>query len=364
MVQLTDSDQENGSSQPSPNELHLTIHHHGKPQDFRFPSHATITDLCTAITENFLIPPSNQKLMITPKFGLIKPPFRDPLMPLSSLASSRIVLIGSTPSEIAAVESSVRPGSKSNGPRYSVPPAKPISRPRNTQQARDEVIYTFTTLRPLTYLPRPERSLAFLERLRDDPGIKATMRAHRWTVPLLTEMNPAEHTTHESRTLGLNRNQGEVIELRLRIDAYDGYRDYKTIRKTLCHELAHNVYGEHGADFWRLCHEIEKEVDKADWKSRGRALTDEEFYTSSTGSSSPYNGAGDHMDHGGWTGGEYTLGVDSSDASASYPTSTRHDRMTRREILAQAAEKRMEQQRRITYDREGKGEDSSSNAKT
>ena len=58
-------------------------------------------------------------------------------------------------------------------------------------------------------------------------------------------MNPAEHTTQESRTLGLNRNRGEVIELRLRTDAYDGYRDYKVIRKTLCHELAHNVHGEH-----------------------------------------------------------------------------------------------------------------------
>lgn len=50
-------------------------------------------------------------------------------------------------------------------------------------------------------------------------------------------MDPLSNTqsSHEgtTRLLGLNRNRGEVIELRLRTDAYDGYRDYKTIRNTL-----------------------------------------------------------------------------------------------------------------------------------
>ncbi|KKK13300.1 zinc metalloprotein, partial [Aspergillus ochraceoroseus] len=95
------------------------------------------------------------------------------------------------------------------------------------------------------------------------------MHKHRFSVPLLTEMNPAEHTTTESRTLGLNRNKGEVIELRLRTDAYDGYRDYRTIRKTLCHELAHCVHSEHDRDFWDLTAQIEREVERADWKGAG-----------------------------------------------------------------------------------------------
>jgi len=105
------------------------------------------------------------------------------------------------------------------------------------------------------------------------------MAKHRFYVPLLTEMNPAEHTTHESRTLGLNRNKGEVIELRLRTDAYDGYRDYRTIRKTLCHELAHCVHSEHDRDFWELTKQIEREVENADWKAGGHRLApDQEFY--------------------------------------------------------------------------------------
>lgn len=120
---------------------------------------------------------------------------------------------------------------------------------------------------------------------------------------MLTEINPAQHTTHESRTLGLNRNRGEVIELRLRTDAYDGYRDYKTIRKTLCHELAHNVHGPHNRDFWELCKEIEQEVERGDWTSGGRSVGKEEFFNPGDG------GVGDeHVDRGGWEGGEYVLG--------------------------------------------------------
>jgi len=162
--------------------------------------------------------------------------------------------------------------------------------------------------------------------LRDDPGIKASMRKHKFSVGLLTEMDPAMHTTHESRTLGLNRNKGEVIELRLRTDAYDGYRDYKTIRKTLCHELSHNIWSEHDRNFWNLTGEIEKEVEKGDWTRGGRSVGEEEFYN-------PHDGGvpeGGH-DHGGWTGGEFVLGGVSGENSG----------LSRREVVARAAEARM-----------------------
>lgn len=142
---------------------------------------------------------------------------------------------------------------------------------------------------------------------------------------MLTEINPAQHTTHESRTLGLNRNRGEVIELRLRTDAYDGYRDYKTIRKTLCHELAHNVHGPHNRDFWELCKEIEREVERGDWRSGGRSVGREEFFNPGDG------GVGDeHVDGGGWEGGEYVLGGAGEGRG-----------MTRREVMARAAEERI-----------------------
>ena len=218
------------------------------------------------------------------------------------------------------------------------------------KKEQEEAQYTFTTLRPLPYLPNPERSLQFLQRLKDDAGIKAAMRKHKFTVPLLTEMNPVEHTqsNHEgtTRTLGLNRNQGEVIELRLRTDAYDGYRDYKTIRKTLCHELAHNVWGPHDRNFWDLCKQIEKEVEGADWRSGGHSLGDDEYY-------------GEEVDdHGGWTGGEFVLGAGSSGGAESVG-STSSQGMSRREVLAKAAEERIKRLREQGGQSEGAGSGSS-----
>ena len=163
------------------------------------------------------------------------------------------------------------------------------------------------------------------------------MRAHKFSVGVLTEMNPAEHTTHEGRTLGLNRNAGEVIELRLRTDAYDGYRDYKVIRKTLCHELAHNVHGEHDRRFWDLTGQIEREVERGDWKSGGHAVSDEEFYNP--------NDRGleeERVDGGGWIGGEFVLGVGQQTGNGGSARG-----MSRREVIARAAEERIKRQKEV-----------------
>lgn len=158
------------------------------------------------------------------------------------------------------------------------------------------------------------------------------MSAHRFRVGVLTEMDPAAHTTHEGRTLGLNRNRGEVIELRLRTDAGDGYRDYGVIRKTLCHELAHNVFGEHDRRFWDLTRQIEGEVERGDWKSGGRALTSEVFYEPGE----------EEVDGGGWTGGEFVLGGGGEGQG-----------LSRREAMAKAAEERRRRQNEA--DRGGAG---------
>ena len=59
--------------------------------------------------------------------------------------------------------------------------------------------------------------------------------------------------------LGLNRNFGERIYLRLRTDAYDGFRSYDSIMNTLIHELTHNVFGPHDQKFWNLFAEMKKQ---------------------------------------------------------------------------------------------------------
>lgn len=303
--------------------IEITVQHHGKALAISLPPDAFLTDLSNHVAEALMIPPSNQKFLITPKIGTLKPPF--PIdYPLSTLTSKKIVLLGSATEDISKLSQTIASAStpRRQGPIKAAQPA----RNRDWKKVQDESTYTFHTIRPLPYLPDPDRSQRFLERLAQDPGIKASMRKHQFSVGLLTEMDPAMHTTHESRTLGLNRNKGEVIELRLRTDAYDGYRDYKTIRKTLCHELSHNVWGDHDRNFWDLTKAIEKEVEAGDWTRGGRSVGEEEFYNPNDGGVSD-----EHFDHGGWTGGEYVLGGGSGQGNG----------LSRREIAAQAAEKRM-----------------------
>lgn len=314
----TGQSSETPSSPPSlssDNSLNLNLTHHGKAYTFTLPHSSTLTDLSNSIHITLSIPPSNQKLLITPKTGLLKSPF--PSLPLSTLVSKKILLLAPTANELTAL-SQPTPSTSSTLKKTALP-----ARHIDHQKIKDRATYTFQTLLPLRHLPNPSRSLAYLERLRSDPGIQAAMSTHKFSVGVLTEMDPAEHTTHESRTLGLNRNRGEVIELRLRTDAYDGYRDYKIIRKTLCHELAHNVFGEHDRNFWDLTNQIEKEVERGDWKSGGRALTEEVFYDPK------------EVDGGGWTGGEFVLGGVGRSGEG----------LSRREAMAKAAEERIRRQR-------------------
>ena len=329
----------------SPDEVQITLKYHGKPVTLSFAQDATISDLSKRVSSDLFIPPSNQKFLIGGKLGLQKPPFKDATISVTELASKKITLMGSTAAEVSSLNEAISAASapRRPGPIKAATPA----RNRDYKKIQEEAQYTFHTLRPLPYLPNPERSLCFLERLRDDAGIKAAMRTHKFSVPLLTEMDPAMHTTHESRTLGLNRNQGEVIELRLRTDAYDGYRDYKTIRKTLCHELAHNVWGPHDRNFWNLCKQIEKEVDRDDWRSGGHSVGNQEYYEPDEN---------EVHDHGGWTGGEFTLGGGGtetvvSSAGGTVPAGS----LTRREVLARAAEERIKRTKQAEEEANGGG---------
>ncbi|OAL70724.1 zinc metalloproteinase [Trichophyton violaceum] len=313
--------------------INITVHHQGNAHSISLPYGSTLQDLSEELSEKLSIPLHNQKLLISPKPGLQKPPF--PPTPLSSLPldspRAKITLLGSTSGEI---ESLKRPLSSSPARKSIIKPAKPSARPTHSSSSQ----YTFHKLLPLPYLPNPERSLNFLARLRDDPGIRKAMTRRRFSIPLLTEMDPAQHTTMSSRTLGLNRNKGEVIELRLRTDAYDGYRDYRTIRKTLCHELAHCEFSEHNRDFWDLTGQIEKEVERADyWGNKGRSVSDEEFYNPVDWEDMNAQGV---VDHGGWTGGELVLGGLPGESSETRPANSQKG-LSRREILANAAEARM-----------------------
>ncbi|KAH6684880.1 WLM domain-containing protein [Plectosphaerella plurivora] len=316
-------------------DITITVTHRNTPLVFTFDASATISDLSDAITEDFEIPPSHQKFLIA-KHGMQKPPFKNPDLALATLQNLKIQLLASSATELssfqdAADKARARAASRAHH-RH-----RQSARPHRSRAPRPEDNYTFLTLRPLAGLPHPERSMALLERLRDDPGIRATMRKHQYTVGLLTEMEPLSNTqsTHEgtTRLLGLNRNKGQAIELRLRTDAHDGYRDYKTIRKTLCHELAHNIHSDHDRNFWDLCHQIEREVDQL---GSGHSLADGGgTYAPARDDEEDYP-----QDHGGWEGGEFVLGGGSMLTSG----------LSRSEILAKAASDRLRRQNMETRD--------------
>ncbi|KAM0351625.1 hypothetical protein ACHAPU_002635 [Fusarium lateritium] len=325
--------------------LTLSITHRKITYELTFPEDATVTDLFNEIEASLDVPVANQKI-IAPKTPLLKAPFKNPDMPLLDLKGKALTLMGSPAAEIQQVQDMAERVAKRNAARMAHRSKARHAAPtrRNPQESQ----YTFLQVRPLQVLPNPERSQKLLLRLKEDPGIRAAMTKHKFAVGLLTEMEPLSHTqtSHEgtSRTLGLNRNQGEVIELRLRTDAYDGYRDYKTIRKTLCHELAHNVHSPHDRNFWDLCHQIEREVDAADWKSGGNTVGETSRYAISGNDEDEEDYP---EDFGGWTGGEFVLGGVKSNPTAG---------MSRREVLAQAALER--QRKEVETERKVLGEQS------
>lgn len=329
----SDLDDDDDSAADQVETVSITVSHRGQKLPFELEADNTVMDLFCEIEAVLEIPIQNIKVMV-PKGPFIKYPFKDPEYSVKNLAGKTISVMGSTANDVQAVQTMCHKLHKLRAARDAQrSKAKAKTTRRRTAASPEDLKYTFMQVRPLSGLPHPERSLKLLMRLKEDPGIKAAMKKHKFTVALLTEMEPLAHTesTHEgtTRILGLNRNQGEVIELRLRTDAHDGYRDYKTIRKTLCHELTHNVHGPHDRQFWDLCHQIEREVDAADWKSSGRTI----------GESSRYHISGQdeeedvHEDDGGWTGGEFVLGGSKMSSAG----------LSRREILAQAA---LERQRK------------------
>ncbi|KAG9128539.1 hypothetical protein FRC07_003428 [Ceratobasidium sp. 392] len=108
--------------------------------------------------------------------------------------------------------------------------------------------FRFHRIEPLSHLPNPIQARSILSKLANDSAILHIMRLHEFSVGLLTELAPHEHPN----LLGLNVNGGQSILLRIRTDAYDGFRSYGEVRRVLCHELTHNVYGGHGDDFERV----------------------------------------------------------------------------------------------------------------
>lgn len=181
----------NASDTNMPEMLDITLTHHGKFHTFTLPATSTIKDLSNVISASLSVPSTNQKIMIS-KLGVLRPPFKEPDLSIQSFADKKITLMGSTVEEVSSLTQSAKDAAALRDRPKTARPTVKAYKTHDWKKEQEESQYTFITLRPLPYLPKPERSLKFLERLRDDAGIKAVMRKHKYTVPLLTEMNPIE----------------------------------------------------------------------------------------------------------------------------------------------------------------------------
>jgi hypothetical protein len=307
------SDAHNASTESTEAEETLQVSFRGQVISVTVDKGSTVLQVKERLEISTSIPPSYQKLVSKGR------QLQDNIS-ISSLSGSKLLLLGTPPTTITEINSHKPPIRTRSPYAIKLPSSKSAS-------STPDSTYTFHRLVPLLHLPNANLARDLLDRLVHDRGIIAIMKKYKWSVGALVEMDPAEHTYVDHKTLGLNRNKGEVIELRIRTDEYAGFRQYRSIRNVLCHELTHNVHGPHDSNFWSLCKKLEREVVLLDpfSESGAHALSHEEIYEGEHGD----------VDGGAWEGGTYTLGGQEANES-----------LSRRDILADAAMRRMKKEKK------------------
>ncbi|TFK39712.1 WLM-domain-containing protein [Crucibulum laeve] len=227
----------------SDNSISLTVSYRGTPHALSLLPDSTLAALRARLEELTSVPPSLQKLLYKGKKASGSDNEELTLAQVGLKNGMKVQMLGSTAQELGgmkAVEDEQKKRERIMRERALKAPVKVRSTgpsPNSMAAAR----YRFHELVPLAHLPNPDGALELLRKLSEDPAIRHIMHKHEFSVGVLTELAPHEHP----ELLGLNVNAGEAIKLRLRTDRYDGFRTYKEVRKVLCHELTHNVWGDH-----------------------------------------------------------------------------------------------------------------------
>jgi len=129
----------------------------------------------------------------------------------------------------------------------------------------DGPTHKFHALKPLSVLPpgvTPGVSAVQqrLKELSEDPGILGVMKRHDFQVGCLSEMPPDGKVGVDSEcVMGLNKNAGQEIFLRVRTDDGQGLRSYQSLVPVLLHELTHNVWSGHDNNFKTLCSQLTRD---------------------------------------------------------------------------------------------------------
>lgn len=188
--------------------------------------------------------------------------------------------------------------------------------------------YKFHDIQILSGLPEQEKAREILTSLANDPGVLACLAKHEWNVGCLRELFPeGEIADGDTIILGLNKNKGQEISLRLRTDDLKGFRKILKIKQTLYHELAHNVHSEHDQKFYQLMRQVEKDCTELHWSQNGG-------HGLGGASSNVVEMDVEHSDT--YQGGTYQLGGSNSNY---------HDQLSARQLASQAALLRLNRKR-------------------
>ncbi|KAI6122530.1 WLM domain-containing protein [Pisolithus croceorrhizus] len=214
----------------------------GNTHRVSLPSDGTVSSLCARLEELMQVPLSAQKLLFRGKM-ISASQEGVTLAPAGLRDGIRLDVLHSTESEYRKKERILRERLHSMG-------SSSVSASQ----------YRFQKLEPLGHLPDPLAALARLSKLANDPATRHIMQQYKFCVGLLTEL-----ALHESPgLLGWNVGAGQTIKLRIRTDAYDGFRPYLDVRHVLCHELVHNVWGKHNNNFQESDSTLNREVTESE----------------------------------------------------------------------------------------------------
>ncbi|KAH0583034.1 hypothetical protein H2248_010919 [Termitomyces sp. 'cryptogamus'] len=239
--------------------LSFTVSHRGTLHALSLLPENTLAVLQARLEELTQVPASLQKLLHKGKNLLGSDPdtwYQTTLAQAGFKNGLKIHMMGPTSQELTTMQS-MENEQRRRERILRERALKPQVKLRSTGTSDTSLLnHRFHQLKPLEYLPNPASALAILTKLSEDPAIQHIMQIHKFSVGVLTELAPHEHP----ELLGLNVNAGQAIKLRIRTDRYDGFRLYREVRRVLCHELTHNVWGDHDNNFKELNSKLNREV--------------------------------------------------------------------------------------------------------
>ncbi|KAF8902405.1 WLM domain-containing protein [Gymnopilus junonius] len=211
------------------NFISLTVSFRGKNHAISISQDSTLEELHARIEELTEVPPSLQKLLYKGKKATVND--ETTIAEAGLKNGTKVQMLGSTSRELDSLKAV-----------------------ENENQRRERIMRERALKAPVKL--RSTGSGPLFSTIIRGPCNSACHAEHKFTVGLLTELAPHEHP----ELLGLNENAGQAIKLRIRTDKYDGFRLYSEVRRVLCHELTHNVWGDHDENFKTLNSKLNREV--------------------------------------------------------------------------------------------------------